>query len=375
MSLPAIIFVVLQTDAAADGGISSISQIITRLKKHRPIIVTDRDGNRVEEWRKSGIETHVVPQSASSGVARNALGALQSYWRYALQLRKLIGESGAKVVHANDPAALQLAAIPAKLAGAKLVFNLRGTFDPENPPSRRKYRILFAAADRVLYLSRDMARRWSRHVANATASYDITYSTVDATKFRQAPVGDNDESIVLVSGLVRPLKGQLEFIRNVVPSLARESVKVWFAGDFDSARDAYMGACAEAAARFGESVKFLGYRTDLPELMARSTVIAVCSRHEGLVRAMIEGMSCGRPIVSFDVCSAREIIEEESGGAGVVVDHGDFTAMAEAILAYCRDRTARAEAGKKGQIAAQRLFAPDAVVRRYERVYEDLRSP
>jgi glycosyltransferase involved in cell wall biosynthesis len=96
--------------------------------------------------------------------------------------------------------------------------------------------------------------------------------------------------------------------------------------------------------------------------------------HEGLMRGMIEAMSCGRPVVSFDVCSARELLEEESGGAGVVVPGGDFDGMAAAILNFCSDARAASEAGRKGHETAARLFVPDEVIRRYESVYEALGS-
>jgi glycosyltransferase involved in cell wall biosynthesis len=374
VSLPPVIFVLVQTDAAADGGISSISQIITRLQRHRPIIVTDRESDRLQQWRAGGIETHVIPQTMSKGALRNPLGTLRSYWSYARELRRLIRLSGAKVIHANDPAAVQLAIAPAKMTGARLVFNLRGTFDPDETPSRRKYRLLFAAADHVLYLSRDMARRWRENVPGADSSCTVTYSAVDPSYFKPARNRRRDHPVVLVSGLIRPLKGQLEFIRNVAPKLAAEGVEVWFAGDFDPSSDPYMAACADAAAPLGNSVKFLGYRADIADLMTKSSVIAVTSRHEGLVRAMIEGMSCARPIVSFDVCSAREILEEQAGGAGIVVKSGDYAAMAGAILTYCRNRHAAAEAGEKGHAIAQRLFDPGVVVSRYEGAYEMLES-
>jgi glycosyltransferase involved in cell wall biosynthesis len=159
-----------------------------------------------------------------------------------------------------------------------------------------------------------------------------------------------------------------------VPTLTSNGVKVWFAGDFSPENDRYMAECARAASPFGDSVRFLGYRSDIADLIARSTVVAVPSRHEGLVRSMIEAMSCGRPVVSFDISSARELLEEVSGGAGTVVPAGDYEGMADAILAYCRDRGFAAAAGKKGQAAARRLLTPAEVIDRYESAYEALEA-
>jgi glycosyltransferase involved in cell wall biosynthesis len=299
---------------------------------------------------------------------------LASYARYSRALRKLIKTSGAKVVHANDPAAFQLALGAVKLSrGVKIALNIRDTLDPGRRPPRSRYRFLFGAADHVFFLSQDMAERWAEVAPNAKSACSATYSVVDPEVFAPAsPYSGDGPPVVLVSGLIWAKKGQLDFIRHVSPRLAAEGIATWLSGDFDPGRTPYMAACAEAAAPLGSMVEFLGYRTDVPQLMARSAVVAVPSRHEGLVRAMIEAMSCARPVVSFDISSAREVLERQSGGAGVVVSSGDFEAMADAIVRYCREPALAAAAAGKGRATASRLFAPEEVVSRYERVYDML---
>lgn len=374
MNLPPVIFVMLQTGAAANGGIESISRVMTELRGHRPIVVTNRVTDRLSDWRRHGIETHVIPETASKGLKRDPLGSLASYWRYHRALKSLIARTGARVVHANDPLAFQLALSAVKRSpGVRIAMNLRDTLDPGRPPPRLRYRLSFAAADHVFFLSEDMADRWAKVAPNARRSCSVTYSIVDRQRFRKAS-GDpqTDPPIVLLSGIIRPKKGQLEFIRHVAPTLVAEGVEVWLAGDFYPEQDSYMASCAVAAAPLGNGVKFLGVRNDLPDLIGKSTVVAVASRHEGLVRAMIEAMSCGRPVVSFDVCSAREMLQEKSSGAGMVVEHGDYSGMAEAILEYSRNPAAAADAGRAGADAADLLFDAERVVDRYEQVYRSL---
>ena len=90
------------------------------------------------------------------------------------------------------------------------------------------------------------------------------------------------------------------------------------------------------------------------------------------MRGMIEAMSCGRPVVSFDVASAREVLEDKSNGAGVVVPAGDDAAMTAALLNYVDDGAARAAAGEAASAAARVLFDAEQVTERYERIYRDL---
>lgn len=369
---PPVIFVILQSGARANGGLQSISEVMCRLKDHRAIVLTNLDTDLTRTWRDHGIDVHVVPEEASGGLRRAPLGTVRTYGRYHRALAGILADSGARVVHANDPLAFQLSLTAAKAARARLALNLRDTLDPGRRPPRLKFWALFAAADHVFYLSSEMAEQWRKVASNATRSCSVTYSIVDPERFAPSPPADGKTPVVLVPGIFWPKKGQLEFIRNVVPALAGRGIECWFAGDFDPQADSYSAACAAAAQPFAEQVRFLGYRDDLPELIGQASVVAVPSRHEGLVRGMIEAMSIGRPVVSFDVCSAREALEEKSGGAGVVVPTGDYAGMAEALVRHATDRTLAEAAGHAGSRAARVLFDPDEVVERYERVYREL---
>ena len=369
---PAVVFVILQSGAQANGGLQSITEVMRRLKDHRPVVVTNLEGERSASWRNEGLEVHIVPEEASGGLSSNPAGTLRTYQRYHRALGAVLRATGSRVIHANDPLSFQLSLTAAKLAHARLLLNLRDTVDPARRPPRVKFRMIFGTADHVLYLSADMANRWSQVAANATRAYSVTYSIVDPLRFAPSPAANEAGAVVLVPAMFWPKKGQLEFIRRVVPALAEQSIESWFAGDFDPTANAYAAACASAAQPFASRVKFLGYRDDLPDLFRQASVVAIPSRHEGLMRGMIEAMSCGRPVVSFDVCSAREVLESQVAAAGAVLPMDDHDGMARELIRFAADRDARIAAGRAGQEVAKSLFDPDAVVERYERVYREL---
>ena len=368
-----VMFVIVQTGVRANGGLQSITEVMRRLNEHRPIVVTNLASDLTQAWRDYGIEVHVVPEDASAGLARKPRDTLKTYVRYHRAVRDILAASRARIVHANDPLSFQLSVAAAKRSRhARIALNLRDTIDPGRRPPRVKFRTIFAAADHVFYLSEDMAERW-RHVApNATRACSITYSIVDPERFGASPLPNGKTPVALVPGTFWPKKGQLEFIRNVVPKVAAAGIETWFAGDFEPDSSAYAAACAEAARPFADHVRFLGFRSDLPDLFAKSNVVAVPSRHEGLMRGMIEAMSCGRPVVSFDVCSAREILEDKARGAGAVLRLGDYDGMARMLVRYATDRELQATAGRAGSAAARVLFDGDTVAERYERVYRKL---
>jgi glycosyltransferase involved in cell wall biosynthesis len=293
---------------------------------------------------------------------------LRSYRRYAAAVSRLLRQSGAQVVHANDPLAFQLAIKAAKRAGAKILLNLRDTLDPGRRPPRLKFGWIFKQADHLLFLSNDMAERWAAVAAEACGKFSVTYSIVDLDRYAPQPLSHEQPPVILVPGVFWPKKGQLAFIRHVVPTLAEQGLQCWFAGDFDPASNNYAATCAEAAEPFGDRIRFLGFRHDMPELYARSAAVAVPSRHEGLMRGMIEAMSCGRPVVSFDVCSASEMLAE-ADAAGVVVSDGDFSGMARALIRFATDAEHARKAGSAGRRVAEKLLNPAAVIDRYEHTY------
>ena len=93
----------------------------------------------------------------------------------------------------------------------------------------------------------------------------------------------------------------------------------------------------------------LSQHSDLLDLMAASSVLAVTSRYEGIPLVLTEAIGLGTPVVSTDVGMARELLR---GRLGRVVDSTP-SAFAEGI----RDVLAweRADVKKAGQEATPRL--------------------
>lgn len=66
-------------------------------------------------------------------------------------------------------------------------------------------------------------------------------------------------------------------------------------------------------------VKFLGYRTDMMEIMAASDIFVMPSFREGVPRALLEAMDLGLPCVGSNTRGIRELIGE-NGEGGYVCD-------------------------------------------------------
>ena len=93
------------------------------------------------------------------------------------------------------------------------------------------------------------------------------------------------------------------------------------------------------------------------------------SAREGLARAMIEALSSGTPVVSFDVCSARAVLGE---GCGVVVEAQDFEGLARVLSELIDDPERRAAMGACGARVGEERFDSRLTGRRYEELYASL---
>jgi glycosyltransferase involved in cell wall biosynthesis len=147
---------------------------------------------------------------------------------------------------------------------------------------------------------------------------------------------------------------------------------LYFVGDFRPDRDEYSRACLAESQSSGLEgrLRFVGYSPDVADWYRALDVVLVCSREEGLARCMIEGIACGTAVVSFDVCSAREILE--AGPCGVVVRQGDFDGLLAAVNAMLTDERKRRSLGAAGAMLARQLFAPEVVAQAYRQLYQEL---
>jgi len=118
------------------------------------------------------------------------------------------------------------------------------------------------------------------------------------------------------------------------------------------------------------NVFLMGAVDQLERQMSAASLFVLSSRHEGLPMVMVEAMSLGLPVVSFDCPTGpRDVIED--GRSGVLVPPGDVDALAEAMLALIADPARRHQLGAG---AAQRAqdYALASIGPRWEALIEGL---
>ncbi|MFN2347669.1 MAG: glycosyltransferase [Dermatophilaceae bacterium] len=124
-----------------------------------------------------------------------------------------------------------------------------------------------------------------------------------------------------------------------------------------------------ARSGLGDLFRFLGYRRDIPAVMAAADIFTLSSAHEGLPVAVMEAFAMGLPVVATSVGGVPKQVRD--GVEGRIVPPGDSASLAQALVELAQDGGRRAAMGE-----AARARAADYDIRRavqtQERTYRRL---
>ena len=126
---------------------------------------------------------------------------------------------------------------------------------------------------------------------------------------------------------------------------------------------------AVAAAGLQGSVQLIGSRPRAADELAAADVAVLTSVWEAIPIVLAEALLLGVPVVSTDVGMASDLMGAGTGGR--VVPVGDAEAVADGLVALLEDSD-RAAVGRAGQLRAEQVFDPDALVAGVAAVYEEL---
>jgi len=118
------------------------------------------------------------------------------------------------------------------------------------------------------------------------------------------------------------------------------------------------------------SVSFLGFRGDVPSLLAAADAFVMASRYEGMPNAAIQALATGLPVVGTDVGGMPELIQDGVNGYLVPPAEPDALASAMSKLAFASPHT-RLEMGVRGRAIVQELCDLRRVMHSWTKLIED----
>ena len=108
----------------------------------------------------------------------------------------------------------------------------------------------------------------------------------------------------------------------------------------------------------------------IPELLAAMDVVVHASLREGLARVHPQALIAGRPVVSFDIDGAREVVIDDC--TGFLVPPQSVEGLATALLRLSRSDSLRRQLAAEGRRRFGDVFRHQHATRQIRELYERL---
>ena len=149
-----------------------------------------------------------------------------------------------------------------------------------------------------------------------------------------------------------------------------EKVEFWLVGGLDD----HPGAITEQQLNDvcdGKYIQWLGYRTDVRDLLKQSHIVAFPSYYmEGLPKSLIEADAIGRPIITSNSVGCKETVVD--GVNGFLIKPKDVDALTEKLDLLISNTELRQNMGRESRMYAEKYFDIEVVKERHLNIYNEL---
>lgn len=357
------------------GAENSLLSLLRHLDRARIVpYAAVADGPLLTELRALETAIAVVPQARLRRTL-NPLSLLSQYQTLRTirhRVEQLSSQWQIDIIHANSvPAALAVG-----LSGRRLpprIWHCRDLLIDD-----WVIRWLARRGERIIAISQVVRRHFLQAAVDCADEITVVYNGIAPGDFApqrsrqqvKAQLGlPADVPVVATVGQLVPWKRHDLFVEAAqIVAQSRPEVRFWIVGAdmFDEHRRYVERLKSSAPA----SVSFLGYRTDIADLVNAADVVVHCSTCEPFGRAVLEAMSLGKPCVAARAAGVAELIEHNS--SGLLVRPADAAALAEGIMQVLDDQQLASRLGDAARRRVRRDFSAQATAAQIQQIYEEL---
>ena len=339
------------------------------------------EGSLEERARRGGFDFRVLPE------LHRAIRPWQD-WRAYRALVAMLREIQPEIVHTHSSKAGIIGRAAAAKLGIPAVHTIHGAafHYGQNPLAYEVYRLAEKwAAKRCAKIISVADAMTEQYVAAGVAAQDkfVTISSgMEVEPFLSPPrprdvvrkeLGFEPDDVVIgkIARLFH-LKGH-EYVIAAAPMIVKQhpNAKFLFVGD-GLLRDEYQ--------RYIDSLGLTGHfiftglvpPDRVPELIHAMDIVVHTSLWEGLARVLPQGLIAGKPVVSYDVDGAREVVL--SGETGYLLPPNSIDELSHALNILVADPTLRDTFGQAGRQRFTDQFRHQTMTRRIREVYADVLS-
>lgn len=338
------------------------------------------EGELVARAMRNGVKLIVVPEM------RRELHPQRDWWTF-WKLLALIRRTRPHIVHTHSSKAGILGRLAARIASVPVVVHtIHG-------PSFHRY--LPWAENQTYVLLERLAARWTTKVVSVADAmtaqflaagvgrrelYETIYSGMEVGAFLKPRVPreevrrqlgiEPDEIVVGKVGRLFELKGH-EYVILAAPRVLGKfpRVRFLFVGD-GILRDELRALARDMGVE--DKIIFAGLVDPerIPEMIHAMDVVVHASLREGLARVLPQAFLCGKPVISYDVDGAKEVVLD--GKTGYLVPPESVDELAEAMIRMLSNPVRAREMAQAGKALVIERFDANTMVAQIDALYRRL---
>ena len=326
-------------------------------------------GQIADEMRKDGLQVDVL--NLKSGF--DLWGMRKLYY--------LLREKKIDILHSHGPNVL--ARIVGDLAGVPIQINTdHGPSIYADNPRRFRKRALnfilnpltdkFIAISEVMKITLMQKYRVPEHkivLMHNGIPLSIRETDIDKRAKREELGCPSDIPIIITIGRATKQKRFDLFLEtcSIIKNEFKKEFIILMAGDGPLRKD--LEEKARALSLY-PSLRFLGFRRDIPELLAIADIFVTTSQWEGFSIVLLEAMAAQKPIAGFDVDGVKEaVINNETG---YLVPYPDTRSLAPKIIHLLANPDKAEKMGEEGYWRVKNNFSIEAHAKKLSVLYEQL---
>jgi len=296
------------------------------------------------------------------------------------RIAKIIRSLKPQIIHCHQYTPFFYGALASSCAGTgEILFTEHGRHFPDNVSSQRRLfnRFLMRKAARVTAVCEFTRNCLVRNEGVPAQRIEIIYNGVDVSRFEN--ISDkyqarrrlglpNDPALIVQVGSFRAVKDQPTAIRAFATAQnANGPAMLAFVGNGSE-----LPRCRLLANSLGldGSIRFLGLRSDVPEILAAADIMLMTSLSEAHSLSLLEAMASRLPVVATAVGGIPETVVHNQ--TGLLAPPQDPPALAQCLGTLLRRPQLRAQMGQAGYERVRKRFQRSEMHGRYLEIYRDL---
>lgn len=356
--------------SSLNGAEKSLFSLVKALKKTqtiRPIVLAPAQGPLVEEMAAANIPVIISRYFFWMGAEGKYWGLFRIIANIFLTVFLLFKIKRVKpdLIYTNSMA-VPVGALAAFILGIPHIWHIRETVQGLNGSYDLGWQLTLGLINRmsayIIFNSKMVQEDFCASKRGNTPS-QVVYNgfDLDLAKIKDKElhgIAHTQEIKLLIAGTLGEHKGQKDAIR-VAGRLIEKGypVKLFIAGTGPSKETKALKAYARP---YGDSICFLGYVKDMPELYNNCTITLICAHLEAFGRTAVESMLCGTPVIAPCSGGIPEIIKH--GRTGLLYTPGNIDELAANIETLLCDQTLYMSLASTGQSFALNTFTLESYV-------------